>query len=83
MLELFLIPDVTPAQEVRYEQLASYTLWEWKARSNERVWLLFLIQANRFEYLANWDYERFVKINYMNQALLNYEAYLQRTGDTK
>ena len=71
------IPQVTETQFERHAFLNDYRYFAINAAetNNERVWIQFLIQANTFKILAEWDVEDFVKANYLVQALKNFDAF--------
>ena len=76
------IPPVSYVQEVRFEYLneeINFNAYGY-VTSEERVGLLFLIQANRFVELSkNTDFNK-AELNYERMALINFQAYLQRLG---
>ena len=72
------IPTVTIVQEERQAFLNQDVIINTQGyiTNNERVWLQFLIQANTFKLLAEWNVEDFVKANYLVQALKNFDAFI-------
>lgn len=77
------IPPVTPVQEARYEVLVDY-IHNNKVLAvetdQERLWLVFLVQANKYlEAAKKTNFEK-AKLNYERMALLNYFAHLERLG---
>ena len=76
------IPPVTQVQEIRFEYLnqKEILMKQGFATSEERTWLLFLRQANRFVELSEITSFEKAELNYERMALINFQAYLERLG---